>query len=37
MYNLESILVNETQKILWDPDVQTDHLISSRRADLEIV
>ena len=37
MRNPESVLENETHKILWDFEIQTDHLISSRRADLEIV
>ena len=31
MHNPESILENETHKILWDFDIQTDHLISTRR------
>ena len=37
MHNLESILENETHKILWDFEIQTDHLISARRQDLVIV
>ena len=28
---------NETYKILWDFEVQTDHLISVRQLDLKIV
>ena len=31
MHNLESVLEYETNKILWDFDIQTDHLISARR------
>ena len=37
MHNPESILENGTHKILWDFEIQTDHLISARRPDLEIV
>ena len=37
MYNPESILENEMHKILWDFEIQTDHLISARRSDLGIV
>ena len=37
MNNLESILENETHKLLWDVDIQTDHLISTRQPDLEII
>ena len=37
MHNLESILKNETHKLLWDFDIQPDHLISARRPDLLIV
>ena len=32
MHNLK----NETHKILWDSEMQTDHLISARRPDPEI-
>ena len=28
---------NETHKILWDFDIQTDHLISARRSDLILI
>ena len=31
MHNPESDLENETYKILWDFEIQTDHLISARR------
>ena len=31
MYNPESVLENEEQKLLWDFEIQTDHQISARR------
>ena len=37
MHNPESVLENETHKLLWDFDIQTDHLISARRPDLVII
>ena len=37
MHNPASVLENETYKLLWDFDIQTDHLISSRRPDLIII
>ena len=37
MYHLESVLVNETYKILWDFEIQMDHLILARRPYLIIV
>ena len=37
MHKPESILENETLKVLWDFAIQTDHLISARRPDLVIV
>ena len=37
MHNTESVLENETHKILWNFEVQMDHLILARRADLVIV
>ena len=37
MNKQESILENETYKILWDFGIQTVHLISARPPDLEIV
>ena len=37
MSNPESVLENETHKVLWDFEIQTDHLISARRPDLVIV
>ena len=33
MHNPESVLENETHKILWDFEIQTNHLISARRPD----
>ena len=37
MYNPESVLENETHKLLWDFEIQMDHLISDRRPDLIII
>ena len=37
MHNPESVLENETHKILMYFATQTDHLISARRPDLVIV
>ena len=37
VYNPTSVLENDTHKLLWDFDVQTDHLISARRPDLIII
>ena len=34
MHNPASLLENETHKLLWDFEIQTDHLISTRRPDL---
>ena len=33
MYNPESVQANETHKILWNFEIQTDHLISARGPD----
>ena len=33
----ESVLENETHKLFWDFEIQTDHLILARRPDLVIV
>ena len=33
----EPVLENDTHKLLWDFDIQTDHLISARRPDLIII
>ena len=30
MHNAASVLENETHKLLWEFDIQTDHLISTR-------
>ena len=30
MHSSESVLENETHKLLWDFDIQTDHLISAK-------
>ena len=37
MHNSAPVLENETHKLLWDFDIQTDHLISARRPDLKII
>ena len=37
MHNSETVLENETQKVLWDFEIQTDHLISTTRTNLVIV
>ena len=37
MHNSEYILENETHKLLWDLEIQTDNLISGRRLDLVII
>ena len=37
MHKPESVLNNETNKLLWDFEKQTDHLILARRPDLVIV
>ena len=37
MHNPESVLENETHKLLGDFEIQTDHLISARRVDLIII
>ena len=34
MHNPESVLENETHKLLWDFEIQMDHLISVRQPDL---
>ena len=34
MHNPTSVLENDTHKLLWDFDIQTDHLISASRLDL---
>ena len=37
MHNLESVLKNKMQKILYNFEIQTDHLTSARRPGVEIV
>ena len=37
MHNLESVLENDTRKIIRDFDIQTDHLISARRPCIIII
>ena len=37
MHNPEPVRENDTHKLLWDFDIQTDHLISARRLDLIII
>ena len=31
------IIENDTHKLLWDTDIQTDHLISARRPDIILI
>ena len=37
MHNPAPVLENDTYKLLWDFDLQTDNLISARRPDLKII
>ena len=37
MHNPAVVLENDTHKLLWDFNAQTDHLISARRSDLIII
>ena len=37
MHKLESVREIETTKILWDFEIQTDHLISARRPELMLI
>ena len=37
VHNAESVLENDTHKLHWDFDIQTDHLISARRPGLMII
>ena len=37
MFNPESVLENETHKLLWDFEIQTDHLIKARWSDFIII
>ena len=37
MHNPAPVIENDTRKVLWDFNIQTDHLISARRPDLVII
>ena len=37
MHNPAPVLENPTHKLLWDFDIQADHLISARRPDLLVI
>ena len=37
MHNLAPVLENDIHKLLWDFDIQTDHLIPARRPDLIVI
>ena len=37
MHNPEYILENETQKLLWDFEIQTDHFILAKSSDSLII
>ena len=37
MHNQESMLENETHNILYDFEIQTDHLIPARRLDIALI
>ena len=37
MHNQTSVQENDTDKLLWDFDIQTDYIISARRPDLIII
>ena len=37
MHNRAPVLENDTHKLLWDFDIQTDHLILAKRPDLKII
>ena len=37
MHNPASVLENNTRKLLWDFNIQTDHQIPARRPDLIII
>ena len=37
IHNPESVLENETHKLFWDFDIQTDPLISDRQPDLIVI
>ena len=37
MHNPAPVLQNDTNKLLWDFEIHTDHLISAKRPDLIII
>ena len=37
MHNPAPVLENDSHKLLWDFNIQTDHLIPARRPDLMII
>ena len=37
MHNPAPVLENATHKLLWDVNIQTDHIIPARRPDLIII
>ena len=37
MYNPAAVLENVMHKLLWDFEIQTDHIISARQPDLIII
>ena len=37
MHNPAAVIENDTHKLLWDFDIQVDHLVSTRRPDLIII
>ena len=37
MFNLALVLENDSHKLLWDFNIQTDHLIPARRPDLILI
>ena len=37
MHNPAAVQENDTHKLLWEFDIQTDHLISARRPDLIVI
>ena len=37
MHNPDPVKESETHRLLWNSSIKTDHLISARRPDLEIV
>ena len=37
MHSPATVLENDTHKLLWDFNIQTDHLISARRPDLIVI